>query len=309
MSIENVAIIGKGAVGLLHGTVIAQHLGPQAVTYVMDDARYERHRGETVTVNGEPCTLATIPASQARPADLVMLTVKATGLAQALETMEPLVGPHTRIISLLNGITSEERVAQRFGWERTVLSITQGMDAVFLHGALTYTHPGEIRLGAARGTAPGAVEDIDDFLTRSGVAHVVERDIRRRMWVKLMLNVGINQTCMVYGGTYGSASEPGSEQNRCFIAAMREALAVGHAEGVALTEGDLTQMAELIASLDPAGMPSMAQDRINRKRTEVEEFSGTIVRLARKHGIRVPQNEWLYQRIREIEASWAAKVR
>lgn len=304
MAIETVAFIGKGAIGLLHGTAFARALEPGAVEFVMDDARFARHAAETLTVNGEPCTIPTIPASQAAPVDLVVLTVKATGLDQALDTMAPLVGPQTRIMSLLNGIRSEELIAQRFGWERTVLSITQGMDAVFLDGALTYTHPGEIRFGAAPGTAPGVVEDIADVLTRAGIAHTVEPDARRRQWVKLMLNVGINQTCMVYQGTYGSASQPDSEQNRCFIAAMRETLAVGRAEGVDLTEADLTQMATLIATLDPAGMPSMAQDRINHKPTEVDEFAGTIIDLAEKHGILVPQNKWLYARIREIEASW-----
>ena len=80
--------------------------------------------------------------------------------------------------------------------------------------------------------------------TRAGIPHVVERDIRHRMWSKLMLNDGINQTCMAYGGTYGSAVEPGSEQRRSFVAAMCETLAVGQAEGVALTERDLTQMVQ-----------------------------------------------------------------
>ena len=110
---------------------------------------------------------------------------------------------------------------------------------------------------------------------------------------------------MAFGGTYGSASEPGSEQNRCFVAAMREALAVARAEGVDVTEADLAQMAALTASLDPAGMPSMAQDRINEKPTEVEEFSGTICRLAERHGLLVPTNQWLYQRIRELEAGFS----
>ena len=176
------------------------------------------------------------------------------------------------------------------------------MDAVFIGTDMTYAHPGEIRFGAAPGTADGVVDDVADLYARAGIPHVVEADIRRRMWVKLMLNVGINQVCMVYGGTYGSASEPGSEQNRCFVAAMREALAVARAEGVDVTEADLAQMAELIASLDPDGMPSMAQDRINGKPTEVEEFSGTIVRLAKKHGILVPTNRWLYERVGELEA-------
>ena len=85
---------------------------------------------------------------------------------------------------------------------------------------------------------------------------------------------------------------------------MRETLAVANVEGIELTEADLTQMVRLIEGLDPAGMPSMAQDRVARRKTEVEEFAGTICRLAAEHDIQTPQNEWLYQRIRDIEASW-----
>ena len=304
MAIESVAIVGRGAVGMLYGSIAERNLGSDAVEFVMDDERLARHAGETPLVNGEPLRVRTVPASDAAPVDLVILATKATGLDRALDTMERLVGPRTAIASLLNGITSEERVAERFGWERTVLSVAQGMDAVFIGGEMTYAHPGEIRFGAAPGTDPGVVDDVADLYGRAGIPYVVEADIRRRMWVKLMLNVGINQTCMAFGGSYGTASEPGSEQNRCFVAAMREALAVARAEGVDVTEADLAQMADLVAGLEPDGLPSMAQDRINRKPTEVEEFAGTIIRLAGKHGILVPTNRWLYGRIHEIEASF-----
>ena len=217
--------------------------------------------------------------------------------------MGGLVGPETRIISLLNGVTSEEAIAARYGWKHLVLAITQGMDAVFIDNALAFTHPGEIRLGAAPHTEPGVVEDIAELLERAGISHTVEQDIRRRMWTKLMMNVGINQTCMVYGGTYGSALAD-SEQNRCLIAAMREAKAVANAEGIALTEDDLNEMVDIVAGLDPNGMPSMAQDRINRKPTEVALFAGTIIDRAEHHGLLVPQNRWLLARVREIESSW-----
>ena len=303
MRIEKAAIIGKGAVGLLYGDMIAHNIGSQAVQFAMDDERFARHAGEIVRINGKVCGIETIPMSEAKPVDLVILACKAGGLQTAIDTMSPLVGPDTCIASLINGITSEQRVAERFGWDRLVLGICQGMDAVFLDSELTYTHTGEIRFGASAQTAPGVVEAIDEFYARAGITHVVEADPLRRMWVKLMLNVGINQTCMAYGGTYGSACAPG-EQQRCFIAAMREALAVGRAEGIDLTEDDLSSMVALVASLDPSGMPSMAQDRINKRPTEVEEFAGTIRRLASKHGILVPHNDWLYRRIRDIEESW-----
>lgn len=275
MQINKVAFIGKGGVGLLYGSMIAKALGNDAVEYVMDDARFERHANDALTVNGKPCDLTSVRASEATPADLVILTVKTTGLDQALKTMERVVGPNTLIASLCNGITSEQKIAERFGWEHTVLGICQGMDAVFLNGALTFTNAGEIRFGAAAGTKPATVTAIDELYTRCGIAHTVEDDIAHRMWAKLMLNDGINQTCMAYGGTYGSATEPGSEQRRCFVSAMRETLAVANAEGIELTEADLTQMVHIIEGIDPAGMPSMAQDRIARRKTEVDEFAGT----------------------------------
>ena len=184
MPIETVAIIGKGAVGLLHGSKIAKAVGSKHLEYVMDDERYLRHRTDRIVINGEIQTFTTIPASQAKPVDLVILAVKATGLDQAINSMEGLVGPETRIISLLNGVTSEEAIAARYGWKHLVLAITQGMDAVFIDNALTFTHPGEIRLGAAPQTEAGVVEDIAELLERAGISHTVEEDIRRRMWTK-----------------------------------------------------------------------------------------------------------------------------
>lgn len=300
MAIERTAIIGKGALGLLFGSMIDRALGSGAVEFVMDEHHYERHCNDEVTINGAPCKIPTVLDRLAGTVDLVIVAVKATGLESALESLRFIVGPDTRVVSVLNGITSEERIACRFGWENVVLSVAQGMDAVFIDGSLTYTHEGEIRFGASEDTAEGVVNDLCEFYSRVGIPYIVEDDIRHRMWTKLMLNVGVNQTCMAYGGNYGSVARPG-EQNRCFIAAMRETLAVAQAQGVPVSEQDLLQMAELEASLDPEGLPSMAQDRINRKPSEVEEFAGTIIRLAQKHHILVPQNQWLYQKINEIE--------
>lgn len=151
---------------------------------------------------------------------------------------------------------------------------------------------------------PQPITAIDELYTRCGIAHTVEDDIAHRMWAKLMLNDGINQTCMAYGGTYGSATEPGSEQRRCFVSAMRETLAVANAEGVELTEADLTQMVHLIEGIDPAGMPSMAQDRIARRKTEVDEFAGTIAASQPNTISRHRKTSGSIGCIRDIEKSW-----
>ena len=87
MHIKKAAIIGKGAVGLLYGSLIARNIGPGAVEYVMDDDRLARHAEAAVTINGSPCRIRTVGASIAaeeEPVDLLILAIKATGLEQAL---------------------------------------------------------------------------------------------------------------------------------------------------------------------------------------------------------------------------------
>ena len=217
--------------------------------------------------------------------------------------MASVVTPQTRLVSLLNGVTSEERMAERFGWASVVPATAQGLDATFLGGELRYGHAGQIHVGADARTDPAALADVVDYLGRAGVPHVVEKDIWHRLWAKLMLNVGVNQTCMVFGGTYGTVTDV-PEQHRCFVAAMREVIAVAATQGVTLAESELTGMVELCASMTPDGMPSMAQDRVAHRPTEVEEFAGTICRLGHAAGVQVPQNEWLYEQVRAIEASW-----
>lgn len=303
MTINRMTIIGRGAIGLLYGSIAAATLGNDAVEYVMDDARFARHEGEQIRVLGQPCNLPTVRAEDAKPAELLLLAVKASGLDAALDLAAPLVGPKTRIVSLLNGITSEERCAERFGWPGVVPATAQGLDATYLDHNLRYSCAGHVHIGAGERTDPAAVADVADFFERAGVPHIVEEDIRHRLWAKLMLNVGVNQTTMVFGGTYGSVTTD-PEQVRCFVAAMREVRAVAAAEGVTLTEEELTGMFELCASMAPDGMPSMAQDRVARRPTEVEEFSGTICRLGQKHHVLTPQNAWLHERVRQIEASW-----
>jgi 2-dehydropantoate 2-reductase len=63
-------------------------------------------------------------------------------------------------------------------------------------------------------------------------------------------------------------------------------------------------MARLVASLAPDGMPSMAQDRLARRPSEVEEFSGALIPRAARHKILVPTCQWLYDEMHRIEAAY-----
>ena len=118
-----------------------------------------------------------------------------------------------------------------------------------------------------------------------------------------MLNVGIIQVCIVYNETY-AVTDKENEANRTLVAAMREVEVLANAEGIPLTEADLNFCLDLERTLDPTATPSMGQDRINRKPSEVDLFAGTVIEMAKKHGILVPANRFLYKRAKEIEAEY-----
>ena len=301
--LRTVTIVGMGALGIMYGKAFADCLGAGAVSFVMDQQRYEKYRGKSVLCNGVSTSFTLVRAEEAVPSDLVLVAVKGTGLAGAISTMRRCVGPETVLISVLNGISSEEVLASAFGAEKIVYAVAQGMDAIKFGSELTFSQRGELRIGITKTGRQDNLSALEQLLDRTGIAWVEEADILRRLWGKLMLNVGINQTCMAYGCTYGDALAPG-EANRTLVAAMREVIAVAQAEGIALTEQDLHGYLALLGTLRPEGTPSMGQDRIKRRPSEVELFSGTIRQLARRHNLVVPTNDFLYQRIREIEAGY-----
>jgi len=71
-----------------------------------------------------------------------------------------------------------------------------------------------------------------------------------------------------------------------------------------VTEDDLDEYLRLMDTLSPEGMPSMRQDGLARRPSEVELFSGTVLRLAAKHGLDTPVNAALYREIRAMEAQY-----
>ncbi|MGN0084081.1 MAG: ketopantoate reductase family protein, partial [Atopobiaceae bacterium] len=92
--------------------------------------------------------------------------------------------------------------------------------------SLTCTKTGGLHIGCFENTPQEALVNVDAILSQAGIAHVAEEDIRYRMWAKLMLNVGINQTCCAFGASYGDVyADETSELWRTFISAMREVVA------------------------------------------------------------------------------------
>lgn len=301
--IAKVSIIGMGALGLLYGSHIAKNLGIEAVDFIMEEDRLKKYKDQKFYCNGEELQFTLTRDSEAEPADLLIVAVKYTGLEKALISMKRCIGPDTIILSVLNGISSERIIGMQYGMDKVIYTIAQGMDAMKFDNKLQYTRMGKLHVGIVDNGQQDKLNRVISFFDKINIPYEVEEDILHRLWSKFMLNVGVNQTCMVYNTNYAGTLVSG-EPNRTMISAMREVIAVANAEGINLCEPDINYYIDIIGTLNPEGTPSMGQDRINRKPSEVELFSGTVIQLAKKHKIYVPVNEFLYGRVKEIEKEY-----
>jgi len=302
---KTVNIIGMGALGLLYADQITKGLGDNdVVSFVMDEERAKRHKNDTYSINGVKKNFNIVSTAEAKEADLVIVAVKYTALEEALNVMETSVGRNTIIVSVMNGVTSERIIAKRYGMDKLIYCVAMGMDAMRDGTTLKYTQSGKLRIGGTDEAMNKRADAVESFFKTAGVDYVREEDILYRMWFKYMLNVGVNQTCMVYDTTYGVATSDGTEPNVKMVGAMHEVVEIAGKKGINLTEADLQQCIDIERTLDPEGYPSMAQDRKASRKSEVDMFAGEMIRMGQEYGVDVPFNRFFYEKVKEIEAEY-----
>lgn len=222
----------------------------------------------------------------------------------AIEASKNQVGDDTIILSLLNGISSEELIGQAFGMDKVLLSVAQGMDAVKVSNSLTYANMGKICFGAASPDENSEkVEAVRLFFEKAFLPHEVVPDMRKRLWSKFMLNVGVNQTSAVFGCDYGGFQNDGLARVT-MLTAMEEARVLSEKENMNLSQSDIDYWLSILDSLNPQGKPSMLQDIEAKKYSEVELFSGTVLALGKKHDLTLLVNQMLYDKIKAIESTF-----
>lgn len=300
MEIKRVGIIGLGALGVMYGKHLTDRLGKDNVFFIADEDRVSRYRKSEIICNGEACDFTYRSSREAITADLIIFAVKFMGMEAAIEEVKPFVGEETLIFSVLNGVSSEEMIEKAFGASHVLYACVQGMDAGKDGNAAHYKNMGYIAIGNKDKSRDERLSSITEFFDSVGLACQVPEDIVKAQWSKLMLNTGVNQVTAVYGAPYRLVQSEG-EARTMMIEAMKEVIRVADTQGVELTEEDIDYWMKLLATLDPDGRTSMCQDVMAGRKTEVELFAGTMIRIAKEEGIQVPVNEFLYERIKDLE--------
>lgn len=304
MEINKIAIIGAGALGVMYGDRLTESFGNERIYFIADHERVARYQKKPFICNGRPCAFRYVEDTvMTETADIIIVAVKYTGIDQAVKSLRNFVGEKTIIISLLNGIASETVISETYGQEHLIYCVAQGMDTVKEGQNVHYDNGGVLLLGDRDNRITEALQAVTGIMDAAGIDYEIPQDIHHCLWNKLMLNTGVNQTAAVFETNYGGLQKKGKARDM-MLEAMEEARKVAASEGVCLTEMDIKKWMQVLDTLNPEGMPSMRQDTKAHRRTEVDLFSGTICKLGREHGIETPVNDFLYQQIRKIEASY-----
>lgn len=300
-SIEKIAIIGAGAIGASYASMFYD-TSEDSVSFVAIGSRYEKLKKEGIVVNGKNYSIPVYQPDQTQTSyDLVIVSVKHHHLQTVINDFRNIMSDATIILSFMNGIESEETIGRFFGVDKALYSIVLGIDAVRIGNSTNYDNQGRVFFGESTNEIlTERVIKIKELFERAQIHYVIPDDMKRTLWWKFMINVGINQASAALRAPYSRFQHAGEERS-LMDSAMREVMIIAQQQGIDINEKDIESWHEVLSNLSPDGKTSMLQDIEDGRKTEVEMFSGKVIELGRHFGIPTPVNDMLFQMIRKIE--------
>lgn len=301
--IKTVSLIGLGAIGTYLATQLQSVLGDD-LRIIAGGERRERILRDGMIANGQRYDFRVVePDEQTGYADLAIIIPKFMGLRQALADMKNQIGPDTLMLAPLNGVDAEEIVAEFYPAQNIISSLMM-VSSVKKGNACTFDPKSAfIQFGEKinRGELSPRVSAVKELFERAGINVRIPEDMLRAKWLKYMINVSENQSSAVLGICYKAWTgiSPSADFVREKLA--REVIAVAQAQGINISEEDLSKRRARVLVVLPQNKTSTLQDIEAGRHTEVDIFSGTIMRLGKKFGIPTPYNEMFYHMIKVLE--------
>lgn len=291
------AIMGSGGVGGFFGAKLARASFPTAFIARGAHLAALRHHGlriETADESYELQVEATDDPSTVGPVDFVLFSVKLWDTERAAEACRPLLGPDTAVLSLQNGVDSEDRIAGVLGEQHVLGGVAEISATIGEPGLIRCFSPFQrIRFGELDGSRSPRCQRLEAALTAAGIEHAWPEDIRVALWNKFIMLVGLSALTAVTRRPVGEIrADP--DTRGLLLQVMAETLAVGKASGVALPDDLVETMAERANSLGAGVKASMAVDLERGNRLELPWLSGKVVELGRTLGVPTPANGFVH---------------
>ncbi|HXA80533.1 MAG TPA: 2-dehydropantoate 2-reductase [Opitutaceae bacterium] len=301
--LPKIAIVGSGAIGLYYGVKLAR-AGMDVRFLMRGDLAAVRARGSLLLQEKNGITeLRPVAAfgstKEIGPVDLVIVTLKTTANGELARLLPPLLGPHTVIFTLQNGLGSDEQLAGLFGAERVMGGLAFIAATRTAPGEVMCYHPGSIALGEFGRPPQDRIRALAAQFEAAGVKTRVVDDLNEARWRKLVWNIPFNGLAIAAGGvaTDRLCADPLLAVE--VRALMREVQLAAGRLGFTIPDKFLQQQFDVTPPMG-AYRPSSLVDFLAGREVEVEAIWGEPLRRAQAAGASMPRLEKLYASLKEL---------
>jgi 2-dehydropantoate 2-reductase len=301
-----IAILGAGAMGSFFGGVLAE--SAHAVTLLdIDEQHLDAIRRDGLRlVNGSRDRRIT-QLAVSRPElcdstpDLLVVFTKSPHTRAALASVKHVIGPETFVLTLQNGLGNAEVLSEFVRPERVLIGVTT-WPADKLGAAHVASHgEGKIRMMCGDGVHRPQVDAIAQALDAAGLHCTVDDNVWSAIWEKVAFNAALNSLCAVSGCAVDQLGRV-PDGTALALKIVGEVLAVARAKGIRVDQERCASTVLHAIETHHGHKPSMLQDVLARRRTEIESINGAVVVAARELNVPVVHTEILLQLVRLVEA-------
>jgi len=291
-------VMGAGTIGSLFAAYLAKQGWEVAIIARRTHVEAVRSRG--LRVEGPLGSFTAKveayedPSSVKDRFNLVLITVKAYDTRQAAMQVEPLIKQGAVPLCLQNGLGVEVEASQALG-VKVYRAVTSNGALLAEPGFVKHTGLGETLMS---GSQP-LLDELVEALKASGLPARKVEDVEGAVWLKTLINAGINPLGAITGLRNGELLEVGWLRD-LMRGVVEEGWRVALRKGVELEE-DPVEAVFRVAKATASNKNSMLQDLERGRRTEVDYINGAIAREARALGMEAPLNEALTALVKAME--------
>jgi 2-dehydropantoate 2-reductase len=298
---NNILMVGAGSVGGFFGAHLAQHhpgvsflLRPKTLAAVQKNGLQVRSASGTVTVHPR----AAADARQLPQPELIILAVKAYDLDEVLTQIEPVLTERTVILTLQNGIDTEDRIIERVKRDCVVGGVAYIYSKIVAPGVIDHYKKGNVAIGELMGHESARVLEIRDLFASAGLPCQLSKDIRRAKWEKMCWNCVFNPLTVLVDDKVSAALDH-PEMMHVIRQIVHEIAAVSAALKVPLPSDMPDRVVRWSQEIRDIHT-SMYDDWKAGRQTEIRNLNGYIVERGREFGIPTPVNEALTAMIKTV---------
>ena len=302
-----IAIVGIGGVGGYYGGKLARHYTLQSDMEVIFIARGEhmtqirKHGLKLLTTEGDltatPAIVTDTPKNLG-PMDLVIICVKTYGLEQCMRMLEKNIEEKTVLLPLLNGVNNTERIKTFFPRSKTLNGCVYISSHIVSPGVVQQVSGScQLFFGPDHDDIKAYME-LEETLTNAGIKAQLKPNIDEVVWEKYIFISPLASVTTLYGEPFGTVMNR-KESKDLTEGLIKEVEQIARTKGIGLAEDIVDATLAKVNAFPYETKSSMQVDCEKGNKTEIEAFTGYIVRCGEALGVNIPLHQMVYDKLKE----------